>query len=507
MPKVFPIVYVRGYAGTQGEVEETVDDPFYGFSKGSTHIRINAREEPQFFAFESPLVRLMKDYRYRDAYYGNAQQVPPPDDDQLWPQSIWIYRYYDPTSNTFTWRGVRLTIEKAAADLRDFIKNVVLKSMPAGTKVWLVAHSMGGLVARCMIQKIAPDKGEQALDYVDKLFTYGTPHGGIHFGMAGGGAIEWIRDKIGWNNADDFGRQRMYEYLTPGKLAKKPPADFEPRALPETAFPRDRVFCVVGTNAKDYDVAMGLSRKTVGPQSDGLVQINSAYVIGAHRAYVHRSHSGRYGMVNSEETYQNLRRFLFGDVKVRAILENADLPSDDGVFFQADVRIAIRALPVAMHERTMAHLCPLLLSTPVIADEAVEHRIENQQQAAGRYHLFTTFLIPKEKDDHDQARRWAVSLAIYKLRTDARGNLRFEGNLEQVPYWADALIIDVIPQMDGYGANYVWASSEGQRTELQLEPIADGDQEGLGASIDFPEVAALKLGVRPRIRLETYAWT
>src|SRR5436190_13350436 len=114
----YPIVYIRGYAGTPGEVEETVDDPFYGFSKGSTHIRVNAREEPQFFAFESPLVRLMKDHDYRDAYYGNAQQVPPPKNEGLWPQTIWIYRYYDPTSNTFTWRGERLTIERAAEDLR-----------------------------------------------------------------------------------------------------------------------------------------------------------------------------------------------------------------------------------------------------------------------------------------------------------------------------------------------------------------------------------------------------
>ena len=36
----FPVIYVRGYAGSQNEVEDTVDDPFYGFNKGSTHIRV-----------------------------------------------------------------------------------------------------------------------------------------------------------------------------------------------------------------------------------------------------------------------------------------------------------------------------------------------------------------------------------------------------------------------------------------------------------------------------------
>jgi hypothetical protein len=33
-------------------------------------------------------------------------------------------------------------------------------------------------------------------------------------------------------------------------------------------------------------------------------------------AYVYRSHSGYYGIVNSEEGYQNLTRFLFGDVRI-----------------------------------------------------------------------------------------------------------------------------------------------------------------------------------------------
>lgn len=41
--KDFPIVYVRGHEGGQSEVEETVDDPFYGYNKGSTHVRVGPR--------------------------------------------------------------------------------------------------------------------------------------------------------------------------------------------------------------------------------------------------------------------------------------------------------------------------------------------------------------------------------------------------------------------------------------------------------------------------------
>jgi hypothetical protein len=354
-----------------------------------------------------------------------------------------------------------------------------------------------------MIQKIALEAREQATDYVDKLFTYGTPHGGIHFGIPGGGAIEWIREKIGWNNSDDFGRQRMYEYLTPhAKAGDLPPKDFEARRVPPEAFPVDRIFCIVGTNSKDYDVAMGLSRKTVGPQSDGLVQISSAYVIGAHRAYIHRSHSGRYGMVNSEEGYQNLRRFLFGDIKVRAILANALFPMEEGVFYQAGLRVAIRSLPVPMHERTGAHYCPLLLSEPIILEEDAGQWVENRRQKKGVYHLFTTFLIPKEVDDGNVARRWALSISIYKLRCDDLGNLSFEEHLENVPCWADALVVDVFPPTgeDNYHANYVWASSQSEPQEMDLVEI-DG---GLAAEVPFPETVVPKFGVQPIIRLETF---
>jgi hypothetical protein len=89
-------------------------------------------------------------------------------------------------------------------------------------------------------------------------------------------------------------------------------------------------FCLVGTAASDYPVAAGFSRRLVGQLSDGLVEIDNAVVHGpppgqisapestvlAARAYVRRAHSGPYGMVNSEEGFGNLSRFLFGDLRV-----------------------------------------------------------------------------------------------------------------------------------------------------------------------------------------------
>ena len=59
-----PIIYVRGFAATQGEIEETVADPYMGFNIGSTKSRMAWSGDVRRFFFESPLVRLMNDHGY-----------------------------------------------------------------------------------------------------------------------------------------------------------------------------------------------------------------------------------------------------------------------------------------------------------------------------------------------------------------------------------------------------------------------------------------------------------
>ena len=105
-----------------------------------------------------------------------------------------------------------------------------------------------------------------------------------------------------------------------------------------------RVLSVVGTNAQDYGAARGLSARAMGAQSDGLVAIRNAYVWGSARAYVHRSHSGAYGLVNSEEAYQNLRRFLFGALRGIALVVVG--------FIVYDRAVADQAVPMIDNSRT-----------------------------------------------------------------------------------------------------------------------------------------------------------
>lgn len=313
--KLYPIVYVRGYAGSQNEVEDTVADPYMGFNVGSTKLRQSWDGSIAKHIFESPLVRLMKDYGYTDAYLDGSEvsgEIP------IGHQSIWIYRYYEPVSESLG-TGNRPEMETYARGLGEYLKQVRTavcrksKKDRADFKVNLVAHSMGGLVVRSWLQNFRFEESD-SVD-VDKVFTYATPHGGIE--LRGIGNVPRL---FRVNNTENFNRDVMREYLD------------IPESRPVNSlngkFPESRFFSLIGTNCKDYAVAGGVASKVVGSFSDGLVKIKNAYVDGSPRAYVHRAHSGHYGIVNSEEGYQNLKRFLFGDVCVVGNLkiDNIALP-------------------------------------------------------------------------------------------------------------------------------------------------------------------------------------
>lgn len=487
----YPIIYVRGYAGTQDDVEETVDDPFYGFNLGSTHVRIGPQGDPQFFAFAGPLLRLITERNYTRVYEGNVQQVVSGLADPTRSSTIWIYRYYDATTKTFGASPRRLSIEEAAEGLRVLIKEVTTQS----GKVVLVAHSMGGLICRSLIQKIYPDRDEDPTNHIDRFITYGTPHGGIHFDV-GGGLLEWIRDGIGWNNSDDFGYQRMWEFLTPKSQKRENtyPQDFEKRANEVPNFPVDRMFSIIGTNAADYAVLYGASRKGVGPKSDGLVQTQHAYIKGAPRAYVHRSHSGRYGIVNSEEGYQNLQRFLFGDIRVNMALSNLSLQHDDRHFYQADVRVSIRGLPIFVNEQSVAHSCPIPLD----------------KDASGVYPLFTAYLMPRLSHSGDGICRYTIDLTVFAF-TKRDGVFSFNDHIEGLPFWSDWLVVDVKDGASGtmrYDGTYGWLSEMSGYTDPQ-NPIlaaASAQGDGIRITIPLPPKAQEKLGSHASVILDTYAW-
>lgn len=382
-PPYYPLIYVRGYAGSRSEVEATTADPYMGFNLGSTQLRQRWTGSIERHIFESPLIRLMKDHRYRDVYdAGNeisaVARIPE--------RSIWIYRYYEFVSESLG-TGKRKEIEDYARELQDFIERV--RDCVCGTdtddadvvqarsefRVYLVAHSMGGLIVRCYLQNIC--RGRQPP--VDKVFTYATPHGGIDIQLAGN-----LPGFITLNNADNFNVDRMREYL-------QLDADTPVNSL-AGRFPVQRFFSLVGTNHRDYHAADGLARKLVGPLSDGLVRIQNAAVASTPRAFVHRSHSGEYGIVNSEEGYQNLVRFLFGDIRIDMLLKVADVSLPPSVQKAKDKGRRIRA---SYHIETIGRVRGARwdLHRRLVDEESAIFKTYDELVAPDKeIHLLTTYL-------------------------------------------------------------------------------------------------------------------
>ncbi len=345
-PPKYPIIYVRGYAFSEGEVEDTVSDPYMGFNLGSTKIRTIWTGATERYYFESPLVRLMKDFDYRDVYsagldHATIDTMPP--DQKMSSKSIIIYRYYDRVSKVFG-EGKQVDMEDFGKGLGELI--VKVRDRVCGDdknerkkfKVYLVGHSMGGLVIRTFLQnnKISDDATKKM---VDKVFTYATPHNGIDLGIIGN-----VPSFLSFNSISNFNRKRMQQYLGLSTQAKK----LDDVNMLDEKFDPEKFFCLIGTNYRDYLVAHGLSSTAAGEYSDGLVRMNNAIVydipdkkkpdqrVLGPRAYVHRSHSGYFGIVNSEEGFQNLTRFLFGDVRIdgELIVSDIRLPKELGQIAQ-----------------------------------------------------------------------------------------------------------------------------------------------------------------------------
>ncbi|MDQ3021728.1 MAG: hypothetical protein M3R36_14330 [Bacteroidota bacterium] len=180
----YPIVYVRGYAMTGENKNDAVHDTYYGFNTSSVELR-NA-PPPRYFAidaFEGQLIKFIKSQEYTDETNSGLEK-------EGWDKSrgIWICRFYDEDYI----RDITRNIEDHARDLYNLINAQIperLKSVGVDLgendedyKVILIAHSMGGLVCRTLIQNIMPEKNEDPKKRIHRLVTMGTPHNGIDMG-------------------------------------------------------------------------------------------------------------------------------------------------------------------------------------------------------------------------------------------------------------------------------------------------------------------------------------
>jgi PGAP1-like protein len=530
----YPIIYVRGYAFSQNEVEDTVSDPYMGFNVGSTKLRTIWTGDTERYYFESPLVRLMKDFGYKDVYSAGLdlaaiEEMP---SGTISPNSIIIYRYYDLVSSVFG-HGKQVGMDEFGRGLGKLI--TTLRDRVCGDdaqakndfKVYLVGHSMGGLVIRTFLQNDKIGDKETKNIIVDKVFTYATPHNGIELNILGN-----LPGLITLNSISNFSRDTMRDYLgLPPKVG-----DVDEVNSLNANFDPDRFFCLVGTNSKDYLALRGLSTDVVGPFSDGLVRMNNAVVHGppvgqpkgkvklAPRAYVHRSHSGYFGIVNSEEGFQNLTRFLFGDIRVDGELdiESITLPKEleaarknekkirasyhfecvarvRGSHWDLNRRIALENSTIF---RTYAELFP---------DK--ERPGEPARKNHSRPELFTAYLFKDDKkvkalaDPERPSLGFTVDLGVLVPDYTVDDILWLKDHFPGGYIYRDKINLETIPDPTG-GANwtlkYGFDSKTPNRTNVTAMPQATPSGDGLEFSIPIEQKA--EPGIKASLVLTARWW-
>jgi hypothetical protein len=137
--------------------------------------------------------------------------------------------------------------------------------------------------------------------------------------------------------------------------------------------------------------------------------------------------------------------------------------------WQADMRMAIRGLPVVVSEQLAAHWCPIQLNEELRrSGDTPDHPVP----------VVTTFLRGATDDGGDPAHggraRYSLSLRVYQLDERA-GAFRFADHLEQVPDWSDSLIVDVGPDDAGTGLQAWLAWNSRVRGPIAaFDPITDG---------------------------------
>lgn len=535
-----PIIYVRGFAATQGEIEETVADPYMGFNLGSTKTRQAWNGELKKFFFESPVIRLGTDHDYVDAFVDGEDLIAPDPNNQTMPlrndialpyRSVIIYRYYDEASEAFG-NGKTPPIEHFARGLGDLIlrvrelvcragnhpmtgKRLNNRVSPDDFRVYLVAHSMGGLVCRAFLQNTALGTAD-ARKAVDKVYTYATPHNGID--------LRIVRNVPGWASFGDlnnFNREKMAGYLS------LPPKSEDVSVVRN--FPPERIFNLVGTNPNDYTVLGGVSSWAAGPKSDGLVRIENATThepqadgsdVSSPRAFVHRSHSGHYGIVNSEEGYQNLTRFLFGSVRVDGILDvdEITLPKDvqaklDGgkqvrASYQFEVVASVRGCQWQMHRRLVRENSAIFRTY----DELFPETKKGGPRAPDRTkspHLFSLFLDPKRSTQKSGSVSFALDLAVLVPDYEVDGVLFLKRHYEGGYIYRELIIVEAVPGKKPTDPWRIHAGYQSQTpnstspTPLPTQPLPDNPK---GISCDIAVVQPTPPGIKATLRLEARPW-
>lgn len=244
-----------------------------------------------------------------------------------------------------------------------------------------------------------------------------------------------------------------------------------------------------------------MARRLVGPMSDGLVKISNAAVERAPRAFVHRSHSGDYGIVNSEEGYQNLVRFLFGDVHVDGLLRVASVTLPAAV---DKARQAGRQVRASYHIETIGRVRGARwdLHRRIVDEASAMFESYDELMAGNEVHLFTTYLADWARvKKRGRTLGFSLDLRVLVPEYEIDGSWFADQHYDGGYLFRDKINLE-IRSADDASLRYGWDSDTPNRTTRSVEAVAVGG----GREYRIPVIQKSAPGLEAELIIRARPW-
>jgi hypothetical protein len=263
----------------------------------------------------------------------------------------------------------------------------------------------------------------------------------------------------------------------------------------------------------------------VGEASDGLVRIRNATTRGRSKvdggvtysphAFVHRSHSGPFGIVNSEEGYQNLIRFLFGDIRADGTLEIDQLTLPQAVQEQLDAKkkvkasymfevvVSVRGKPWQLHRRTVNENSAIFRQFDDLFPETAGTNVRTSNIAASPV-LFNVFLDMSQSQTGTSF-AFAMDLCVRVPSYEVDGLLFLKDHFEGGYLFRDTVMLEATPRA-GTGEEWTfqyWFANQRNR-QRQDAVVVENTEDAL--TFEIPIEQPNPPGIRARLRVRTSYW-
>jgi hypothetical protein len=242
--------------------------------------------------------------------------------------------------------------------------------------------------------------------------------------------------------------------------------------------------------------------------------------IASPNAFVHRSHSGFFGIVNSEEGYQNLIRFLFGDVRADGWLEVDEITLPKAVQEEKDsnkkevrasylfeVAISVRGKPWQLHRRIASENSAIVRRFDELFAKDKDTKAWRPNRAANPM-LFNVFLDMGQSQTKDTERptlAFAADICVRATEYEVDGRLFFKNYFEGGYLFRDMVTLEAAPPV---GANPTWAityqfASQSGEGPKNADNVRANDEM---VTFDIPIEQPHPPGIKARLHIETRYW-